>query len=98
MTKSHKRVLNINYNGHLYYSDIDRDGQDISHFGGLPRVIISQGIIFSPKCAALRENIVLRENILAPQKRDISSIPVDICYIRWFNQNCMVLYDYHKVW
>ena len=37
------------------------------------------------KCAALRENIVPRENItiLAPPTRDISSVPVDICYIRW---------------
>ena len=32
-----------------------------------------------------RENIVPRENItiLAPPTRDISSVPVDICYIRW---------------
>ena len=38
-----------------------------------------------PKCAALRENIVPRGNItiLAPPTRDISSVPVDICYIRW---------------
>ena len=38
-----------------------------------------------PKCAALRENIVLRENIpiLAPPTGDISSVLVDICYIRW---------------
>ena len=37
------------------------------------------------KCAALRENIVPRENItiLAPPTRDISSVLVDICYIRW---------------
>ena len=37
-----------------------------------------------PKCAALRENIVQRENItiLAPPTRDISTVPVDICYIR----------------
>ena len=34
---------------------------------------------------ALRGNIVSRENItiLAPPTRDISSVPVDICYIRW---------------
>ena len=38
-----------------------------------------------PKCAALRENIVPRENltILAPLTRDISTVPVYICYIRW---------------
>ena len=38
-----------------------------------------------PKCAALKENIVLRENItiLAPPTRDISTVLVDICYIRW---------------
>ena len=53
----------------LYYADIDRDGHEISCFGGLPREFI-----FSPrdyiflKCAALRESIVARENItiLAP--------------------------------
>ena len=48
--------------------------------------LFSQGIIFEiPKCAALRENIVPRENItiLAPPTRNISSIPVNICYIRW---------------
>ena len=32
-----------------------------------------------PKCTALRENIT----ILAPPTRDISSVPLDICYIRW---------------
>ena len=38
-----------------------------------------------PKRAALRENIITRENItiLAPPTRDISSVPVNICYIRW---------------
>ena len=52
-----------------------------------------------PKCAALRENIVLRENItiLAPPTRDISSVPVDICYIRWskwmISSKLYVLYD-----
>ena len=42
-----------------------------------------QSYIFR-KCAALKENIVPRENInlLAPPARDISSVPVDICYIR----------------
>ena len=45
---------------------------------------ISQGIII-PKYAELRNNIVPRENItiLAPPTRDISSVPVDISYIRW---------------
>ena len=52
-----------------------------------------------PKCAALRENIVPRENItiLAPPTRDISSVPVDICYIRWskwmISSKCYVLYE-----
>ena len=52
-----------------------------------------------PKCAALRENIVPRENItiLAPPTRDISSVPVDICYIRWskwmISSKLYVLYD-----
>ena len=46
--------------------------------------IFPRGNIF-PKRAALRENIITRENItrLAPPTRDISSVPVNICYIRW---------------
>ena len=46
--------------------------------------IFPRGYIF-PKPAALRENIITRENItiLAPPTRDISSVPVNICYIRW---------------
>ena len=65
--------------------------------------IIPRDHIF-PKCAALRENIVPRENItlLAPPTRDISSVPVDICYIRWWKWKVLwtvyVLYDYHEVW
>ena len=56
-----------------YYTDIDRDGHEISRFGGLPREL------YFP------ENIVLRESItlLAPPTHDISTVPVDICYIRW---------------
>ena len=50
-----------------------------------------------PKCSALRENIT----ILAPPARDISSVPVAICYIRWsklmISWKFYVLYDYHKV-
>ena len=55
-----------------------------------------------PECTALRENIVPRENItiLAPPTRDISSFPVDICYIRWsklmISSKFYVLYDYHE--
>ena len=46
--------------------------------------IFPRGYIF-PKRAALRDNIITRENItiLAPPTRDISSVPVNICYIRW---------------
>ena len=46
--------------------------------------IFPRGYIF-PKRTALRENIITRENItiLAPPTRDISSVPVNICYIRW---------------
>ena len=46
--------------------------------------IFPRGYIF-PKRAALRENIITRENVtlLAPPTRDISSVPVNICYIRW---------------
>ena len=42
------------------------------------KVIFSQGIIFS-RSAHIRENIT----ILAPPAHDISTVPVDICYIRW---------------
>ena len=51
------------------------------------------------KCAALRENIVPRENItiLTPPTGDISTVPVDICYIRWskgmISSKYFVLYD-----
>ena len=62
------------------YTDIDRDGHEISRFGGLPRELyFPKGLYFPPKRTALRENI----NILAPPTRDISSVPVNICYIRW---------------
>ena len=46
--------------------------------------IFPRGYIF-PKRAALRENIITRGNItiLAAPTRDISSVPVNICYIRW---------------
>ena len=46
--------------------------------------IFPRGYIF-PKRAALRENIITRGNItiLAPPTRDISSVPVNIWYIRW---------------
>ena len=46
--------------------------------------IFPRGYIF-PKRAALRENIITREKVtlLAPPTRDISSVPVNICYIRW---------------
>ena len=51
-----------------------------------------------PKCAAVRENIT----ILAPPTRHISSVLVDICYIRWSKWMIFlkfyVLYDYHEVW
>ena len=83
----------------IHYIDIDRDGHEISRFGGLPRELyFPKGLHFR------RENIVPRENItiLAPPTRDISSVPVDICYIRWskwmISSKLYVLYDYHEVW
>ena len=49
-------------------TDIDRDGQVISRFVGLPEsYIFPRGYIFQMR-AALRENI----NLTAPPKRDIS--------------------------
>ena len=76
--------------------DTDRDGHEISHFGGLPRQL------YFPEVRST--DIVPRENItvLAPPTRDISSVPVDICYIRWskwmISSKFYVLYDYHEVW
>ena len=75
----HMNFLLINRDLLCYYTDIDRDGHEISRFGGLPREL------YFSKGLSLRENIVPRENItlFAPPARDISSVPVDICYIRW---------------
>ena len=82
-----------------YYTDIDRDGHEISRFGGLPRELyFPQGIIFSRSAQhwgkyCPEENIT----ILAPPTRDISSVPVDICYIRWsklmISSKLYVLYE-----
>ena len=62
-----------------YYTDIDRDGHEISRFGGLPREL------YFPEVHSTEGNIVPRENttILATPTHDILSVPVDICYIRW---------------
>ena len=60
--------------------------------------VACQASYIFPKCAALRENIT----ILAPPTHDISSVPADICYIRWskwmISSKFYVLYDYHEVW
>ena len=66
-----------------YYTDIDLEGHEISHFGGLPRVIFSQGIIYFPKVSSTEGKHCPEEHmtVLAPLTCDISSIPVDIC--RW---------------
>ena len=89
----------------LEYTDIDRDGHEISRFrGGLPRVLYFPKGLYFPEVRSTEGNIVPRENItiLAPSTRDISSVPVDICYIRWskwmISSKFYVLYDYHEVW
>ena len=56
-----------------------------------------------PKCAALWENIVPRENItiLAPPTHDISTVLVNICYTQndiyvqneWFRQNIYIFFN-----
>ena len=87
-----------------YYIDIDRDGHEISRFGGLPRELYFPKGLYFPEVRSTEGNIVPRENItiLAPPTRDISSVPVDICYIRWskwmISSKFYVLYDYHEVW
>ena len=68
----------------LYYTDIDQVGQKISRLGGMPKELYLSTWLL--KHAAPREKyIVTRENmtLLAPWKRNISSVPVNICYIRW---------------
>ena len=62
-----------------YYTDIDRDGHEISRFGGLPRELyFPKGSHFGKILSRGKYNY-----ILAPPTRDISTVPVDICYIRW---------------
>ena len=81
-----------------YYTDIDRDGHEISRFGGLPRELYFPKGLYFPEVRSTEGNIVPRENItiLAPPTRDISSVPVDICYIRWskwmISSKCYVFY------
>ena len=69
----------------LHYTDIDRDGHEISRFGGLPRELYFPKGLYFPEVRSTEGNIVPRDNItiLAPPTCDISSVPVDICYIRW---------------
>ena len=86
------------------YIDIDRDGHEISRFGGLPRELYFPKGKYFPKVRSTEENIVPGGNItvLAPPTRDISSVAVDICYIRWskwmISSKFYVLYGYHEVW
>ena len=53
--------------------------------GTVKRVIFSQGIIFSRSACSTEGNIVPGEkyNYLGTTDTDISSVPVDICYIIW---------------
>ena len=79
-----------------YYTDIDRAGTVMKYHVS---VDCKESYIFPRDY-----KIVPRENItiLAPPTRDISSVPVDICYIRWskwmISSKIYVLYDYHEVW
>ena len=66
--------------------------------------IFPKGLYF-PEVRSTEGNIVPRGDnitILAPPTLDISSVPVDICYIRWsklmISSKFYVLYDYHEVW
>ena len=68
----------------LHYSDIDRDGHEISRFGGLPRELYFPKGLYFPEARSADGKYITRENItiLAPPKRDISSVPVNIWYTR----------------
>ena len=84
---------------------IDRDGQEISCFGGLPRELyFPQGIIFSQIAQHWGKILSRGKNItvLAPPTRNISSVPVDIFYIRWskwmISSKFYVLNYNHEVW
>ena len=57
-----------------YYTDIDRDGNEISRFGGLTRELCFPEVRSTEGKYCPEGNI----NILAPLTRDISSVPVDI--------------------
>ena len=46
-----------------YYTDIDRDGHEISRFGGLPRELYFPKGLYFPEVRSTEGNIVPRENI-----------------------------------
>ena len=60
----------------LYYTDIDRDGHEISRFGGLPRELyFPEGLYFpEARSAEGKYNHKGKYTILAPPTRDISSV------------------------
>ena len=68
-----------------YYRDIDRDGHEISRFGGLPRELYFPKGLYFPEVRSTEGKYCPegKIDILAPPTRDISSVPVNICYIRW---------------
>ena len=65
-----------------YYTDIDRDSHEYHVSMDCQESYIFPRDYIFPKWSALRGNIVPRENvtILTPPTRDISTVPVDICY------------------
>ena len=66
-----------------YYTDIDRNGHEISRFGGLPgELYFLKGLYY------IRENIVTRENLGTTDSptHEFSFVPVDICYSRGQNE------------
>ena len=78
--------------GHAILYRYWRDGHEISRFGGLPRELdFPKGLYFAVHFG----KILSRGKIL-------SSVPVDICYIRWsklmISSKFHVLYDYHEAW
>ena len=69
-----------------YYTDIDRDGHEISCFGGLPRVIFSQGKILSWGKIQLSWH---HRHVISHPSQSISTCIILDGQNEWFHKNLM---------